>query len=190
MKESPRWKACFSRGSRSDPVLLRGSSARQSRSCEATEPSERTGSAELHPARPLPLPRVRIESNHSGLSHRSALFFSAILPNVKDEPRPRPARLLRPSVAHSAVSFDSAFVSRRRDGRGRWLWRLVGPFGLNQDFRQLHGINCREALCLGFSGKPPQSSQTFFDRCTHSQAGRLETRETQLSDASHAQRQR
>ena len=49
----------------------------------------------------------------------------AFLPNVKDEPRPRPARLLRPSIALSVFSFDLAFVSRRRDGRGRWLWRLV-----------------------------------------------------------------
>src|SRR5438874_13495598 len=54
--------------------------------------------------------------------------IGADTPNVKDEPRPRPARLLRPSIAHSVVSFDSSFVSRRRDGRGRWLWRLVRPF--------------------------------------------------------------
>src|SRR4051794_7858723 len=50
-------------------------------------------------------------------------------PNVKDEPRPRPARLLRPSIAHATVSFHFAFGSRRRDGRGRWLWRLVGEYG-------------------------------------------------------------
>src|SRR4051812_43383726 len=54
------------------------------------------------------------------------------LPNVKDEPRPRPARLLRPSIAHSVTSFDSAFVCRRRDGRGRWLWRLVRRFVLHR----------------------------------------------------------
>jgi len=54
-----------------------------------------------------------------------------LLPNVRDEPRPRQARLLRPSIAHSVVSFRFAFNSRRRDGRGRWLWRLVRPFGFN-----------------------------------------------------------
>ncbi len=40
-------------------------------------------------------------------------FLCLLLPNVKDEPRLRPAgRLLR----------------SRHDGRGRWLWRLVSPF--------------------------------------------------------------
>src|SRR5438046_1516356 len=48
-------------------------------------------------------------------------------PNVKDEPRPRLARLLQASIAQSVVSFDSPFVSTRHDGRGRWLWRLVRP---------------------------------------------------------------
>ena len=63
--------------------------------------------------------------HHAGLSYAIA----ADAPNVKDEPRPRPARLLRASVAQSAFSFDSTCVSRRRDGRGRWLWRLVRRFG-------------------------------------------------------------
>src|SRR5438874_2570315 len=31
----------------------------------------------------------------------------------------------QPSVDYSALSFDLTFVSRRRDGCGRWLWRLV-----------------------------------------------------------------
>ena len=52
-------------------------------------------------------------------SNRSSMIYLLLrgnralsAPNVKDEPRLRPAgRLLR----------------SRHDGRGRWLWRLVGP---------------------------------------------------------------
>src|SRR5437879_5590986 len=60
---------------------------------------------------------------------RIAKFSPNLAPNVKDEPRPRPARLLRHYVDESALSFDWSFNSRRRDGRGRWLWRLVGKYG-------------------------------------------------------------
>ena len=62
-------------------------------------------------------------------NHTSYELTFLDLPNVKDEPRPRPARLLRPSVAQSIRSFGFRGVSRRRAGRGRWLWRLVGRFG-------------------------------------------------------------
>src|SRR5438132_987461 len=53
--------------------------------------------------------------------------IGADTPNVKDEPRPQPARLLQPAGDNSAHAFGYTFVSRRRDGCGRWLWRLVGP---------------------------------------------------------------
>src|SRR5262249_54985368 len=45
------------------------------------------------------------------------------LPNVQDEPRLWLARLLR---------------SRRRDGHGRWLWRLVGLLHSSRRNENLH----------------------------------------------------
>ena len=48
--------------------------------------------------------------------------------NVKDEPRPWPARRVRHDDPHSVVSFRISFGSTRRDGHGRWLWRLVRLF--------------------------------------------------------------
>ena len=57
-----------------------------------------------------------------------------LLPNVKDEPRPSPARLVQHYAFDSAVSFQKSYDSTRRDGEGRWLWRLVGPFGLASEF--------------------------------------------------------
>ena len=54
------------------------------------------------------------------------------LPNVKDEPRRRPARLVHPYDSHSVVSFRNSFGSTRRDGRWRWLWRLVRRFELEE----------------------------------------------------------
>src|SRR5437773_11098956 len=65
-----------------------------------------------------------------------------VLPNVKDEPRPRPARLLQASIGQPVVSFDSTYVSRRRDGRGRWLWRLV---------RRLSPLRCHRCMTIGMS---------------------------------------
>ena len=54
--------------------------------------------------------------------------LSWVLPNVKDEPRPWPARRVPNYDLGSEVSLRKPFDSTRRDGHGRWLWRLVGPF--------------------------------------------------------------
>src|SRR5436190_12674522 len=70
--------------------------------------------------------RGKVDERRYGSDYEDAPSNLHSLPNVKDEPRPRPARLLQPSIDHSASSFRFALVSRRRDGRGRWLWRLVG----------------------------------------------------------------
>ena len=56
----------------------------------------------------------------SSRSHRT--------PNVKDEPRPWLARRVPNYDLGSVVSGRDSFGSTRRDGHGRWLWRLVGPF--------------------------------------------------------------
>ena len=48
-----------------------------------------------------------------------------VVPNVKDEPRPQPARLVPHSDFQSGISFENRLGSTRRDGCGRWLWRLV-----------------------------------------------------------------
>ena len=45
---------------------------------------------------------------------------------------------MQPSVLLPVASLDSSFVSTRHDGRGRWLWRLVGPFL----HLSLQGIQC------------------------------------------------
>jgi hypothetical protein len=50
------------------------------------------------------------------------------LPNVKDEPRPWLARRVRHDDLDSVASFGNSFGSTRRDGHGRWLWRLVRLF--------------------------------------------------------------
>ena len=62
-----------------------------------------------------------------GWWHIHELRAARIQPNVKDEPRPWPARLLRYEIEQSFSAFDLTYVSRRRDGHGRWLWRLVRP---------------------------------------------------------------
>ena len=56
----------------------------------------------------------------------TGMMVSMFLANVKDEPRPQPARLVRDSDFWSGVSFGNGLGRTRRDGCGRWLWRLVG----------------------------------------------------------------
>jgi hypothetical protein len=57
---------------------------------------------------------------------RQSLELPKLRPTIKDEPRPRRARLVPRIGFRSAASFRSCFGSTRRDRRGRWLWRLVG----------------------------------------------------------------
>src|SRR5437773_1119420 len=69
---------------------------------------------------------------HSGTANASRGFPA----NVKDEPRLWLARLLR---------------SRRRDGHGRWLWRLVRLFfgGLDELFEVSNDLAHRNLRCPG-----------------------------------------
>jgi hypothetical protein len=56
-------------------------------------------------------------------SHRVGL--GVFLANVRDEPRPWLARRVRRVDLESGGSFDYSCDSTRRDGHGRWLWRIV-----------------------------------------------------------------
>src|SRR5437879_9384290 len=86
------------------------------------------------------------------------------LPNVQDQPRPRPPPLLHASIDQSVVSFDSTYVSRRRDGRGRWLWRLVGRTQRRSDLRDesaclFLAVEAISVLLRGSSPRPSQSCE-------------------------------
>src|SRR5438445_306850 len=61
------------------------------------------------------------------IANSTARRMLLILPNVKHEPRPWPPGIRRKEIVESGSPFDSTYNSRRRDGHGRWLWRLVRP---------------------------------------------------------------
>jgi len=71
---------------------------------------------------------------------------TAFLANVKDEPRPERARLVRRDNLQFAVSFQFRGGSTRRDRSGRWLWRLVRLLGDHRALRRFESTEtCRQS---------------------------------------------
>ena len=95
----------------------------------------------------------------------SLICASRSLPaNVKDEPRPWPARRVRHHDLDSAGSFRNSFDSTRRDGHGRWLWRLVRRREARNGLRDEQRIH-RGNTCSCFSCSRKHSSITQSKRC-------------------------
>ncbi len=100
------------------PPVMPARSGRNSRnSLSGILAAKWRSTAATAPASAVTIGRFAHAAKSRGVKTRTFVFIS---PNVKDEPRLRPAgRLLR----------------SRHDGRGRWLWRLVGLLFCSQDQR-------------------------------------------------------
>jgi hypothetical protein len=81
---------------------------------------------ELHPCIAAEPSRHTPENSSAYYTRQGKqILKERIRSNVKDEPRPQPARRVLHSMLRSISSFRFGFHSTRRDGCGRWLWRLV-----------------------------------------------------------------
>ena len=86
------------------------------------------------------------------------------LANVKDEPRRRPARFVPHCDSESVISSRRAFGCTKRDGRWRWLWRLVGRLLHFREFLRISSLAARRsaAVCGAFCGSDSSGSCSWL----------------------------